>query len=327
MGADRKRATRARCGVYDCSACDLFLDKRCPGCNSENLRIAHEGDSPCAVYACVRGLGVDSCSECSLLSCRLSEWPPSRCPLRARYGGKTVYRAFRHSLEAAKGTALVADKKAPVPKRAIGRVRWYLQAMEEYARRGVATISSHHLARAAGVRSSLVRRDLSELGHFGTPGRGYRVPTLRRAIRRRLRLEETRPVLWLGAERLKRDPAARQALADMNCHLLAVFDSNPKQVGATVAGLRVLHLADAAEQAGTHGDALAVLASEEAAEAELLQALAGAGVRAFLNLTSVPVTAPAGTVVEQADLGSQLFRLLCRLGPAAASRSGAKRAG
>jgi NADH/NAD ratio-sensing transcriptional regulator Rex len=46
----------------------------------------------------------------------------------------------------------------------------------------------------------------------------------------------------------------------------------------------------------------------------MVQALARAGVKAILNLTPVPLLASARMVIEQADTGSQLLRLLSRLG-------------
>ena len=72
-------------------------------------------------------------------------------------------------------------------------------------------------------------------------------------------------------------------------------------------------LARAADKARKARAAVAIVASEEAAQPEVVQGLVGAGVWAVLNLTQAPLTRPANVAVEQADLGSLVFRLLCRI--------------
>jgi len=198
-------------------------------------------------------------------------------------------------------------------------MRWYLQIVEDYARRGVATVSSHHLARAAHVRSSLVRRDLSALGRFGVPGRGYEVELLLRAMRRRLRLGRARAAVWLGGTEMADGEEARAALGDVHCRLVGVFDDRHRD--KRVAGQVVHPLAQAPDWVRRRRASVAVLASEEAARPELVEELVAAGIRAVLNLTSVPLGSCAQAVIEQGDLRSQLSRLLCRL-PAEAGLGG-----
>ncbi len=101
----------------------------------------------------------------------------------------------------------------------------------------------------------------------------------------------------------------------MNCWLVAVFDPDPSRIGTSVAGLLVLPLEQAPEEARATGTTIAVVACQEAARPEMVQELAQAGVKAVLNLTAVPLPASAQVVIEQADVGSQLLRLLSRLGP------------
>jgi redox-sensing transcriptional repressor len=189
------------------------------------------------------------------------------------------------------------------------RLREYLQVVHDYARRDVSTVSSHHLARCVGVRASLVRRDLSELGHLGTPGRGYSVSAVGAALRESLSLGSPRSAIWLGAARRAGDRHVAEALAIVNCTLVGIFDddSEPRQV----AGTPVRPLAEVAAAANTA--TVAILASEAATQPEVLRGLAEAGIEAVLNLTPVRLDASAKAIVEQADLGSQLLRLLSRL--------------
>lgn len=305
-----KRASRSLCGVYDCTTCTLLLDGKCPGCASGNLHISREGGDPCIVYECVRARGAAGCHECAESACRLKDSGTAHCPLCGRLGGEEQYQGFWELLDETRG-AVARRPGVTLPPRTAQRMSRYLRVAEEYARRGVATVSSHQLGRAAGVRSSLVRRDLSELGRCGTPGRGYGVNLLRQQIRRRLKLEQARPTVWLGAADLADQPETRHALEVVNCRLVGIFDDDKR--GAKAAGLRVQRLLGAKEKVRKERATIAVLASEEAARPEVMQELVGAGIKAVLNLTPAQLAASVNVVIEQGDLGSLLFRLLCKL--------------
>jgi redox-sensing transcriptional repressor len=281
------------------------------GCASENLHLARSQEEPCAVYVCVRKMGVAGCHECAELECLVGDVDAMRCPLRERFGDPGAGERFQQLLPLVKGTATVGREGAEIPQRKAERLRSYLRVLEDYAQQQVSTISSHQLASAAGVRSSLVRRDLSSIGNYGTPGRGYAVDGLGLAIRRSLRLERHWPTVWLGNAALADADTTRRALADVNCELVGVFDNDG--AGTPIAGLEVQELAQASEEIGRKHARVAVLASEDVVRQEVVQELAAAGIAAVLNLTPVRLREPVGVAVEDADLGSQLFRLLSRV--------------
>jgi redox-sensing transcriptional repressor len=231
--------------------------------------------------------------------------------LRERLGCGEIGEAFRRRLEVTKGVSTGRGSGLARSEPRTVRLREYLQVVQGYADRSVATVSSHHLARCVGVRASLVRRDLSELGHLGTPGRGYSVSAVGTALRESLSLGPRRSAVWLGAARQAANKHVAEALAMVNCALVGVFDDNSE--ARQVAGISVRPLAEAEEAAKTA--TVAVLASEAVAQPEVLRGLAEAGIEAILNLTSVRLDAAANIVVEQADLGSQLLRLFSRLAP------------
>ncbi len=309
--AERRRASRSLCGVYDCSACALRRSGKCPGCASGNLHLARGGETPCAIYLCVREMGVTGCHECAEPRCLVGDPGAMECPLRERIEGERVGDEFQQLLRTVKGVATVPRDDSDIPRRKAERLRAYLRVVEDYAQMQVSTISSHQLATAAAVRSSLVRRDLSSLGSYGTPGRGYGVEALGVAIRHTLRLERRWATVWLGNAALAEAETTQQALADINCELVGVFDNDG--AGRRMAGLEVQEVARALDEIERTRARVAVLASKQIARQELLQELEAAGVVAVLNLTSVRLKEPARIAVEQADLGSQLFRLLSRV--------------
>jgi redox-sensing transcriptional repressor len=229
-----------------------------------------------------------------------------------RFDGAEAVSHFEEKLDATRGLVTAAETGRQLPGQKMRRLHGYLLALDAYVGKSIATVSSQQLARGVGVRASLVRRDLSEIGGFGTPGRGYDVGRLTSEIRRALHLQRTRRAVWLGDASALRGRRAVRAAEVANCGLVGVFDD--KSAGRSVNGYVVQPLSKAATEARKRSATVAVLASEEAADPKLLSRLVAAGIQAVLNLTPARLELPAAVVVEQCDLGSQLLRLISRMG-------------
>ena len=65
-----------------------------------------------------------------------------------------------------------------IPRKAVYRLSIYLRCLLRLKENGLLTISSEALARAAGVKSTQLRKDLAYFGTFGTRGLGYEVEQL-----------------------------------------------------------------------------------------------------------------------------------------------------
>jgi len=73
--------------------------------------------------------------------------------------------------------ALLKKSERPViPRKTIYRLSIYLRCLARVRDNGITTVSSEALARAAGVKSTQLRKDLAYFGTFGTRGLGYDVP-------------------------------------------------------------------------------------------------------------------------------------------------------
>jgi|GEM_PF-1969028 len=303
-----KRARRSHCGVYDCSACDLYIAEKCPGCASGNLRLMREGGIQCSVYDCVHKLGIAGCYECTETTCHLRKWPPAQCPLRARFGNPDMCDGFERKLDVTRGAAAAPNR---LSEQKTQRLRNYLYLLGDYQARRTSTVSSHQLARGTGVRASLVRRDLSELGALGTPGRGYNATHLSLAIKAALTLGKRQPTIWLGNARSTDWLTTKRILKSLDCVLVGIFDDDCR--GRAADGMVVQPTAKAKTVARRRRATLAVVAAERAISPTLIDDLIDAGVRGVLNLTAARLEASASLVIEQADLGSQMLRLLSRL--------------
>ena len=89
-----------------------------------------------------------------------------------------------------------ADRE--IPEATVARLPIYLRALTTLDDHDVTTVSSEHLAGAAGVNSAKLRKDLSYLGTYGTRGVGYDVSYLRYQIARQIGLTQDWSVVIVG---------------------------------------------------------------------------------------------------------------------------------
>ena len=66
-------------------------------------------------------------------------------------------------------------RNTEIPRKAIYRLSVYLRCLQRLKSNGIRTVSSDALAKAAGVKPTQLRKDLTYLGQFGTRGLGYDV--------------------------------------------------------------------------------------------------------------------------------------------------------
>ena len=70
------------------------------------------------------------------------------------------------------------SQQTDIPRKSIYRLSIYQRCLERLKENGLDTVSSNSLAKAAGVKSAQLRKDLAHFGQFGTRGLGYSVDAL-----------------------------------------------------------------------------------------------------------------------------------------------------
>jgi redox-sensing transcriptional repressor len=194
----------------------------------------------------------------------------------------------------------------PVPEATVGRLPLYLRALVEIAEEGETTVSSQALARAAGVNSAKVRKDLSYLGSYGTRGVGYDVAYLLHQVRRELGLTQDWPVLIAGAGNLGHALANYRGFEERGFRVVAILDVDPRTVGERIGDLLVRHLDDLPEIVREHDVAIGVICTPGAAAQEVADRMVRAGLRSILNFAPALVTLPQDVSVRRVDLSIEL---------------------
>lgn len=193
-----------------------------------------------------------------------------------------------------------------IPEATVARLPAYHRALTAFLDRGVTTVSSEELATAAGVNSAKLRKDLSQLGSYGTRGVGYDVDYLVYQIARELGLTQDWPVVIVGVGNLGHALANYGGFASRGFRIAALVDANPGLAGELVNGLEVQPLSALEQIVAEHGVCIGVVATPAAAAQTVCDRLVAAGVTSVLNFAPVPLQVPAGVDVRKVDLASEL---------------------
>src|SRR5258708_17599173 len=78
--------------------------------------------------------------------------------------------------------ALKKPQRREIPRKTIYRLSLYLRCLHRLKSNAIRTVSSEALAKAAGVKSTQLRKDLTYFGQFGTRGLVYDVEQLAKMI-------------------------------------------------------------------------------------------------------------------------------------------------
>jgi redox-sensing transcriptional repressor len=193
-----------------------------------------------------------------------------------------------------------------IPEATVARLPGYLHVLIEAADAGAVTLSSDDLARAAGVNSAKVRKDLSYLGTYGTRGVGYRVAALTTEISQVLGLTDDRPVAIVGVGNLGRALASYDGFSRRGFRLVALVDADADKVGLEVGGLTVESADQLSDIVQQRGISIAVIAAPAPHAQAVADALVAAGVTALLNFAPTHLEVPAGVTVRTVDLSTEL---------------------
>ncbi len=193
-----------------------------------------------------------------------------------------------------------------IPEASVARLPVYLRSLVDLAERGTHTVSSEALARAAGVNSAKIRKDLSYLGSYGTRGVGYDVEYLISQISRELGLTQDWAVVLVGAGNLGQALAGYGGFANRGFRIAAVVDADPQKVGRPVAGLTVTHM-DEIERVVKEDDiSIAILAVPAHAAQDVTDAVVAAGVTSILNFAPAVLKVPPHVSLRKVDLSIEL---------------------
>lgn len=188
-----------------------------------------------------------------------------------------------------------------IPDIVVGRLPRYLQALEHMHHDGVHTTSSQELGNMIGISAAQIRKDLSQFGEFGRQGKGYAVPYLVSQLQNILKVNRMWDMALVGAGNLGHAIAHYQGFASHGFRVALIFDSDPTQIGQSIAGMTVedsAHIVDVIRSKGIKVGMITVPVESAQAVADNL---VKAGVQAILNYAPITLSVPENVQVQYID--------------------------
>ena len=200
--------------------------------------------------------------------------------------------------------------KLDIPRKTVYRLSLYQRGLQRLAVNQIPTVSSAALAKAAGVKPTQLRKDLTYFGQFGTRGLGYDVAALSKKLDEVLGTTRLQPVVLAGAGNLGTALLGYyEGFAKEGFEIVGTFDAEP--CNRTV-GSRKISVRPTTEMAGFvegHQIKMAILAVPGTAAQEVVNSLVGAGIQAILNFAPIILQVPEQVVVNNVDLAIELENL------------------
>lgn len=193
-----------------------------------------------------------------------------------------------------------------IPEATVARLPLYLRALHALPGSTAGTVSSEALAEAAGVNSAKVRKDLSQLGSYGTRGVGYDVEYLIFQISRELGLTRRRAVAIVGMGNLGQALANSAGFASRGFRVAALLDADPLRVGKEIAGIAIRDVRQLPEVARAEQVSIGVIATPPQVAQLVCDQLVDAGVRSLLNFAPALLAVPDGVDVRKVDFSLEL---------------------
>ena len=196
-----------------------------------------------------------------------------------------------------------------IPRKTIYRLSIYLRCLARARENGISTVSSEALAKAAGVKSTQLRKDLACFGTFGTRGLGYDVAELFKIISEELGTSRLQPVILIGVGNLGLALLSYRGFEKEGFEIVAAFDAAPgrkrdKQIKQAIHGMEGLQ-----EFVRGQNIKMAILTVPADAAQEVANRLIRAGITGILNFSPIVLSVPEEIMVNNVNLAIELENL------------------
>jgi len=197
--------------------------------------------------------------------------------------------------------------KFVIPRKTVYRLSLYFRIVERLHQNRIETVSSAALAKAAGVKPTQLRKDLTYFGQFGTRGLGYKVDSLVTQLASVLRTARFQPVILVGAGNLGSALIHYDGFAKEGFEIVAAFDIRPER--AKRGNPPILPMDRLGGFIAEHSVKLAILTVPGTNAQLVTNALVEAGIQAILNFSPSILQVPNNVVVNNVDLAIELENL------------------
>jgi len=199
--------------------------------------------------------------------------------------------------------------RTEIPRKTVYRLSIYNRCLQRLAANGIKTVSSEALARAAGVKSPQLRKDLTYFGQFGTRGLGYDVEQLSAMIINLLGTNSLQPVVLVGVGNLGRALLSYHGFQKEGFEVVAAFDIEAERKSAKRPAREVLPMDRLTPIIREHSVRMAIICVPPEEAQEVTNDLVEAGVTGIMNFAPTALQVPEEVMVNNVNLAIELENL------------------
>lgn len=196
-----------------------------------------------------------------------------------------------------------------MPRKTIYRLSIYLRCLVRLRENGIGTVSSEALAKAAGVKSTQLRKDLALFGNFGTRGLGYDVAELSARISGELGTSRLQPVVLVGVGHLGLALISYRGFEKEGFEIVGAFDIEPKRRRDKKIPMPILGMEELPKFVADNAVRMAILSVPAAVAQEIANKLIASGIMGILNFAPIVLAVPEDVMVNNVNLAIELENL------------------
>jgi redox-sensing transcriptional repressor len=196
-----------------------------------------------------------------------------------------------------------------IPRKTIYRLSIYLRCLARLRENGIGTVSSEALAKAAGLKSTQLRKDLAYFGTFGTRGLGYDVSELSQRIADELGTSHLQPVILVGVGNLGLALLSYRGFEKEGFEIIGAFDANPRRKRDKEIKQPILEMELLPKFIADNHVKMAILSVPAAVAQEVVNNLIQCGIVGILNFSPIVLAVPEDVMVNNVNLAIELENL------------------
>ena len=204
-------------------------------------------------------------------------------------------------------------KMEKVPEPTLRRLPWYLSVCRLLKQRGEQYVSSTRLSKETSIVASQIAKDLSCVNIVGRTRVGYDIDNLLDVLEDFLGFTSMHRAFLFGAGKLGSALLNDTGLKQFGLEVVAAFDTSPRIVGHSVAGIPVYHINELEAKMKKHNVQIGILTVPIDRAQEVADKMIVWGIKAIWNFTPLRIRVPDNIVVQNTSLYAHLSLMFNRL--------------
>jgi redox-sensing transcriptional repressor len=196
-----------------------------------------------------------------------------------------------------------------IPRKTIYRLSVYLRCLQRLRENHLQTVSSEALARAAGVKPTQLRKDLTYFGQFGTRGLGYDVDQLAKMISDLLGTNRLQPVVLVGVGNLGTALLSYRGFEQEGFEIVGAFDQDAKRPRDRQSKTPLYGMDQLGGVIRERTVRMAIITVPAAAAQSVANLLVEYGITGILNFSPAMLSVPENVTVNNVNLAIELENL------------------